>query len=197
MMIHLRPALVMLGLMVGLTGLAYPLAMTGLAQALFPAQANASLIERDGRIVGSALVAQAFTADHYFHPRPSAAEFDATDSGASNLGPTNAELIAQVAERAEAFRQAHGVTRVPIDAVTASASGLDPHISLENARLQAARVAEARDVPTREVLALVNAQAERPWLGLFGADRVNVLLLNLALDDRLPLPAPEGDSPTG
>ena len=197
MMTHLRPALVMLGLMVGLTGLAYPLAMTGLAQTLFPAQANASLIARDGRIVGSALVAQGFTADHYFHPRPSAADFDATDSGASNLGPTNAELIAQVAERAEAFRQAHGVTRVPIDAVTASASGLDPHISLENARLQAARVAEARDVPTREVLALVNAQAERPWLGLFGADRVNVLLLNLALDDRLPLPAPEADSPTG
>ena len=197
MMTHLRPALVMLGLMVGLTGLAYPLAMTGIAQALFPAQANASLMMRDGRIVGSALVAQAFTADHYFHPRPSAANFDATDSGATNFGPTNAALIAQVAERAEAFRTAHAVTVVPIDAVTASASGLDPHISLQNARLQAGRVAEARGVPLRDVLAEVTAQAEGPWLGLFGDPRVNVLRLNLALDDRLPLPAPEGDSPTG
>ena len=197
MLTHLRPALVMLALMVGLTGLAYPLAMTGIAQVVFPTQANASLIERDGRIVGSALVAQAFTADHYFHPRPSAANFDATDSDASNFGPTNADLIAQVAERAEAFRAAHGVQVVPIDAVTASASGLDPHISLQNARLQAARVAEARGVPTREVLALVNAQTEAPWLGLFGTDRVNVLLLNLALDERLPLPAPDADTPAG
>lgn len=197
MMTQLRPALVLLGLMVGLTGLAYPLAMTGIAQTLFPAQANASLIERDGRIVGSALFAQAFTADHYFHPRPSAADFDATDSDATNFGPTNAELIAQVTDRAEAFRAAHGVTVAPIDAVTASASGLDPHISLENARLEAARVAEARGVPTREVLALVNAQAEGPWLGLFGAPRKNVLMLNLALDDALPLRPSEAQAANG
>ena len=197
MMTHLRPALVMLALMTLLTGLAYPLAMTGIAQSAFPVQANASLMMRDDRIVGSALVAQAFTADHYFHPRPSAVAFDATDSGATNYGPTNAELITPVAERAEAFRTAHDITVVPIDAVTASASGLDPHISLQNARLQAGRVAQARGVPTLEVLAQVNAQAEAPWLGLFGDPRVNVLRLNLALDDRLPLPAPEGDSPTG
>lgn len=187
MMTHLRPALVMLALMVGLTGLAYPLAMTGIAQSVFPAQANASLIERNGQIVGSALVGQAFTADHYFHPRPSAVAFDATDSGATNLGPTNADLIAEVAARAEAFRAAHGVQVVPIDAVTASSSGLDPHISVQNARLQAGRVAEARGVEPRAVLDLVNALVEAPWLGLFGQPRVNVLLLNLVLDDALPL----------
>ena len=196
-MTHLRPALVMLGLMVALTGLAYPLAMTGIAQAIFPAQANASLIARDGRIVGSALVAQAFTADHYFHPRPSAADFDATDSGATNFGPTNAELIAEVTARAEAFRAAHGVSVVPIDAVTASASGLDPHISLQNARLQAGRVAEARGVELRAVLALVNASAEGPWLGLFGQPRVNVLMLNLSLDDALPLPPSDPQAANG
>lgn len=197
MLTHLRPALVMLALMVGLTGLAYPLAMTGIAQAIFPAQANASLIERDGRIVGSALVGQAFTADHYFHPRPSAVAFDATDSGATNLGPTNAELIAEVAARAEAFRVAHGVSVVPIDAVTASASGLDPHISLQNARLQAGRVAEARGVELRAVLALVNAAAEGPWLGLFGQSRINVLMLNLSLDDALPLPPSDPQAANG
>ena len=197
MLTHLRPALVMLGLMVGLTGLAYPLAMTSFAQAVFPAQSNANLIERDGQIIGSALVAQGFTAEHYFHPRPSAADFDATDSDASNFGPTNAELIAQVAARADAFRADHEVTVVPIDAVTASGSGLDPHISLQNARMQAGRVAAARGVEPRAVLDLVNAQAEAPWLGLFGTDRVNVLLLNLSLDEALPLPADDTDGPTG
>lgn len=197
MLTHLRPAFVMLGLMVGLTGLAYPLAMTGFAQAVFPEQANASLIERDGQIVGSALVAQDFTAEHYFHPRPSAADFDATASDATNFGPTNAELIADVFARAEAFRAAHDVSVVPIDAVTASGSGLDPHISLQNARLQAGRVAGARGVEPRAVLDLINAHAETPWLGLFGTDRVNVLLLNLALDDTMPLPADDIADPAG
>jgi len=197
MMTYLRPALVLLALMVGLTGLAYPLAMTGIAQAVFPAQANASLMMRDGRIVGSALVGQAFTAPHYFHARPSAVDFDATDSGATNFGPANAELIGEVAARAEAFRAANSVTTVPVDAVTASASGLDPHISVQNARLQAARVAEARGVAVREVLALVNAQAEGPWLGLFGAPRINVLMLNLSLDDALPLPPSEPQAANG
>lgn len=197
MMTYLRPALAMLAFMTLLTGLAYPLAMTGIAQALFPAQANASLVLRDGQIAGSALVAQRFTQPQYFHPRPSAAEFDATDSNASNLGPTNAQLIAQVAERAEAFRAAHEVTFVPIDAVTASGSGLDPHISIESARIQAGRVAAAREVPVSDVLSLMNAQAEGPWLGLFGAPRVNVLLLNLALDDAFPLPPTEAEAETG
>lgn len=197
MMTHLRPALVMLGLMVALTGLAYPLAITGIAQTIFPTQANASLIERDGRVVGSALVGQSFVEPHYFHSRPSAVAFDATDSGAINFGPTNAELIAEVAARAEAFRVAHGVSVVPIDAVTASASGLDPHISLQNARLQAGRVAEARGVELREVLALVNAAADGPWLGLFGQSRINVLMLNLSLDDALPLPPSDPQAANG
>jgi K+-transporting ATPase ATPase C chain len=123
--------------------------------------------------------------------------FDATDSGATNLGPTNVDLIAEVAARAEAFRVAHGVSVVPIDAVTASASGLDPHISLQNARLQAGRVAEARGVELREVLALVNAAVEGPWLGLFGQSRINVLMLNLSLDDALPLPPSDPQAANG
>ena len=197
MMTYLRPALAMLGLMTLLTGFAYPLAMTGIAQTVFPAQANASLLERDGQIVGSALVAQGFTAAHYFHPRPSAAAFDASNSDATNFGPTNAELIAQVSERSEAFRAAHDVIFVPIDAVTSSASGLDPHISPQNARIQASRVAQARDVATSDVLTLMNAQVEGPWLGLFGASRVNVLQLNLALDAAFPLPSPERQATNG
>ena len=197
MMTYLRPALAMLGLMTLLTGFAYPLAMTGIAQTVFPAKANASLLERDGQIVGSALVAQGFTAAHYFHPRPSAAAFDATNSDATNFGPTNAELIAQVSERSEAFRAAHDVIFVPTDAVTSSASGLDPHISPQNARIQASRVAQARDVATSDVLALINSQLEEPWLGLFGASRVNVLQLNLALDAAFPLPSPERQATNG
>lgn len=197
MMTYLRPALAMLGLMTLLTGFAYPLAMTGIAQTVFPAQTNASLLERDGQIVGSALVAQGFTAAHYFHPRPSAAAFDATNSDATNFGPTNAELIAQVSERSEAFRAAHELIFVPIDAVTSSASGLDPHISPQNARIQASRVAQARDVATSDVLTLMNAQVEGPWLGLFGASRVNVLQLNLALDAAFPLPSPERQATNG
>ena len=197
MMTHLRPALVLLGLMTLLTGLAYTLAMTGIAQAVFPAQANASLVHRDGRIVGSVLVGQSFVAPHYFHSRPSAVDFDASGSGATNFGPTNAELIALVAARAETFRMAQGVTVVPIDAVTASASGLDPHISLQNARLQAGWVAGARGVGLPEVLALVNSAAEGPWLGLFGQPRVNVLMLNLSLDAALPLPRTEPQAANG
>lgn len=192
---HIRPALTTLGLMTALTGLAYPLAMTGLAQALFPVEANASLIERDGRVVGSALVGQAFVATGYFHPRPSAVDYDAAASGASNLGPTSAELIAAVTARAAAYRAENRTDQVPIDAVTASASGLDPDISPRNARLQAARVAEARGVPAADVQALVSAGIEGPWLGLFGEAHVNVLRLNLALDDAFP-PAPSGAQPS-
>ena len=126
MLAHFRPALVLLALMTLLTGLAYPLAMTGLATATFPEPARASLIERDGVVVGSRLLAQGFAAPGYFHPRPSAVDYDAAASGASNLGPTNAELIAVIAARAAAYRAENGVETVPIDAVTASGSGPRP-----------------------------------------------------------------------
>jgi K+-transporting ATPase ATPase C chain len=168
MMDHLRPAVVMIGLMTGLTGLAYPLAVTGVAQVALPAKANASLVESDGRIVGSALVAQAFTEPHYLHPRPSGVDFDAGASGASNLGASNAELLETIAQRAADYRADNGTSRVPIDAVTASGSGLDPHISLENALLQLGRVAAARGVPVGEVRTLMNAETQGRWLGLFG-----------------------------
>ena len=194
---HLRPALVMIGLMTALTGLAYPLAMTGLAQAAFPAQANASLMMRDGQIVGSALVAQDFDLPHYAHPRPSANGYDAAASGASNRGPTSAALLADISDRAAAYREVNGTTQVPIDAVTASGSGLDPHVSVENALLQARRIAEARGVPVADVRRVIDALAEGPWLGLFGEAHVNVLRLNLALDDAFPLSPPAGQEVEG
>jgi K+-transporting ATPase ATPase C chain len=178
----LRPAATLLALLTLLTGIAYPLAMTGLAQAVLPHQANASLVTREGRVVGSALVGQAFVSAGYFHPRPSAVGHDAAAAGASNLGPTNAALIAETAARAADFRRINGVETVPIDALTASGSGLDPHISPANAAAQAARVAAARGVAPGAVRALVDEAVEAPWLGLFGAPHVNVLLLNLALD---------------
>jgi K+-transporting ATPase ATPase C chain len=176
----------MLALMVLLTGLAYPLAMTGIAGALFPRQATASLIERGGVVIGSALLAQGFAGPGYFHPRPSTTDYDAASSGASNLAPTNAVLIEAVQARAEAWRDLNGGEVAPIDAVTASASGLDPHISLANALGQVGRVAEARGTSAEEVRALVAASVEGRRLGLFGEPRVNVLLLNLALDDATP-----------
>ena len=188
---QLRPAAVLLALMVALTGLAYPLAMTGIAGAVFPRQATASLVERDGVVVGSALLAQGFEGPDYFHPRPSATGFNAASSGASNLAPSNAALIEAVQDRAEAWRALTGGQSAPVDAVTSSGSGLDPHISVANAMGQAARVAIARDVPAEEVRTLVAAQIEGPWLGFVGAPRVNVLLLNLALDAAAPA-APAG-----
>jgi potassium-transporting ATPase KdpC subunit len=193
----LRPAAAILGLMVLLTGLAYPLAMTGIAGLVFPRQATASLIERDGVVIGTALVAQGFESPAWFHPRPSDTGWDAADSGASNFGPSNAELIATVRERAEAWRALNGGEVVPVDAVTGSGSGLDPHISVANAMGQAARVAEARAMPEAEVRALVEAGTEGPWLGIFGEPRVNVLLLNLALDEAAPAaPVPSGEVPS-
>lgn len=193
---HIRPALATLGLMILLTGLAYPLAMTGLGQALMPSKANASLIERNGRIVGSALVGQGFTAPQYLHSRPSAVDFDASSAGASNLSPTSAELLAEQAARAQAFRSETGATRVPVDAVTASGSGLDPHVSPQNAAAQAARIAGARGAAEADVRRLIGTHVEPRWLGLFGESRVNVLAVNLALDEAFPLaattPATEG-----
>lgn len=193
---HIRPALATLGLMTVLTGVAYPLALTGLGQTLMPHQANASLIVRDGQVIGSALVGQAFAAPGYLHPRPSAVDYDAAAAGASNLGPTSAALIADQATRAANFVASTGAASVPVDAVTASGSGLDPHVSPENARAQAGRIAAARGVPQARVAALIEAQVEPRWLGLFGEPRVNVLAVNLALDAAFPA-APTGPRTEG
>lgn len=193
---HIRPALATLGLMTVLTGVAYPLALTGLGQTLMPEQANASLIVRDGQVIGSALMGQAFAAPGYLHPRPSAVDYDAAAAGASNLGPTSRALIADQAARAVDFVASTGAASVPVDAVTASGSGLDPHVSPENARAQAARIAAARGVPQARVAALIEAQVEPRWLGLFGEPRVNVLAVNLALDAAFPA-APTGPRTEG
>lgn len=184
---QLVPALVVFLAFTVLTGVAYPLAFTGIAQVAFSGQADGSLIERDGEVVGSRLVGQSFSGPRYFHPRPSVAGegYDGMASGPSNLGPTNDELLSAVRERAPEFRQENGLAgdaAVPVDAVTASGSGLDPHISPANARLQAPRVALARGLPLERVLALVREDTEGRSLGFLGEPGVNVLELNLALD---------------
>ncbi len=169
-------------------GIAYPLLITGVAQGMFREKADGSLIERDGVVVGSRLLGQEFTGEEYFHSRPSAVSYvtpDAGASGASNLGPTNADLLAAVEERAVAYREENGLAaaaEVPVDAVTASGSGLDPHISTANAELQAPRVATARGLPVAEVLGLIGDHTDGRTLGVFGEPGVNVLQLNLALD---------------
>jgi potassium-transporting ATPase KdpC subunit len=186
---QLVPAIAMLLVLTVLTGLLYPLVVTGVARGLFPDQANGSLIrDASGRVVGSELIGQPFNARQYFHPRPSAAGdgYDGSASSGSNYGPTNPDFLAQVEQRAAVYRQINGLApgvNVPVDAVTASASGLDPHISVANARLQAPRVAEARGLPRREVEALIATQTDERALGFLGEPGVNVLRLNLALDD--------------
>lgn len=190
MLTHLRPAIALTVLFTVLTGLAYPLAMTGIAQALFPAAANGSLIEREGTVIGSSLIAQGFAGDAYLHPRASASGYNAAGTGATNLGPSSAALIADVADRRAAWEALNGAP-APIDAVTTSGSGLDPDISPEAALAQADRIAAARGADPAEVRALIDAAVQGRALGLYGEPRVNVLLTNIALDEAFPM-APAG-----
>jgi K+-transporting ATPase ATPase C chain len=187
----LRPALVIFVLLSALTGLLYPLAVTGAAQALFPAQAEGSLVLRDGKPVGSSLIGQHFSDPAHFWGRPSATApmpYNAAASGGSNQGPLNPALADAVKRRVEALRAADpgNAQPVPVDLVTASASGLDPHISPAAARYQAARVARLHKLPLDRVEQLIDEHTEGRWLGLIGEPRVNVLALNLALDGALP-----------
>jgi K+-transporting ATPase ATPase C chain len=192
MIVHLRPALVLILLFTLLTGLGLPLAIAGIAGLVFPFQAGGSLLMRDGKVIGSTLLGQAFLSDRYFHPRPSAttaadpadesktvpAPYRADASSGSNFGPTSQALLARV----RADIQAAGPAPVPADALATSASGLDPHVSPETARRQVARVAAARGMPEPRVRGLVDAHTEYELLGFIGQRRVNVLALNLALD---------------
>lgn len=179
------PALGMLLVFTVLTGLAYPLVVTGFAQGFFKGAANGSLIKQDGVVVGSRWIGQPFTGSQYFHPRPAANKYDPTYSSGSNYGPTNEKLLSDVGDRVKAYREENGLAAdaaVPVDAVTASGSGLDPDISVANARLQAPRVAEARGVGVDQVLKLVGRHTDPRGLGFLGEPGVNVLELNLALD---------------
>lgn len=195
MLNHIRPAVVMIALFTGVLGVAYPFAVTGVAQTVFSEQADGSLVrDKAGKVVGSALVGQTFAEPIYLHPRPSAAGdgYDASSSSGANLGPLNPDLIARVKTDADALRAETGAAIIPADAVTASASGLDPHISPAYARLQAARIAQARGVAVQEVSKVIEQHVEGRTFGVLGQPRVNVLLTNMALDARFPRPAAEG-----
>ena len=188
MLSQIRPAIVATLFFTLLLGVAYPLAITGIAKVAFPAQAEGSLLhDSTGKVIGSALIGQAFAKPEYLHPRPSAAGmgYDASNSSGSNYGPLNPDLIKRVKGDADSLRAA-GLKQIPADAVTTSASGLDPDISPAYALLQADRIARARGVPAERVRALVGARVTPPWLGFIGQARVNVLQANLALDAALP-----------
>jgi K+-transporting ATPase ATPase C chain len=196
----LRPAIVLTLLLCLVTGLLYPGVVTGLAQLLFPWQAHGSLVRANGRVVGSALIGQRFTKPEYFHPRPSAAGqgYDATASGGSNKGPTDRKLAdTLIAGAVRRVVQEDGAVRgqIPADMVTASASGLDPHVSPANAELQIPRVAAARGIPAETLRAIVGRHTERRQFGFLGEPRVNVLLLNLALDSLAPMKGVSLESP--
>ena len=196
MLREIRPAIVLLLALTAITGLAYPLAMTGIAGAIFPVQAQGSLIEKDGKVVGSALIGQEFKDDKYFHGRPSAtlapdpsdstktvsAPYNAANSGGSNLGPTSKALADRLKEDVDKLKAENPNAAVPVDLVTTSASGLDPDISPEAAQFQVPRVAKARNVSEDQLRQIVTSNTQGRLLGLLGEPRVNVLALNLALD---------------
>ena len=185
---QILPAVLLLAVLTAVTGVAYPLVITGVAQVAMPGAADGSLVRVDGRVVGSTLLGQSFTSPTYFHPRPSAAGeagYDAQASAGSNLGPNNPDLVAAVTERVAEYRSENGLAddvEVPVDAVTASGSGLDPHISIANAQLQVERVASARRIDVARVRRLVDEHVDGRALGVLGQPGVNVLELNLALD---------------
>src|SRR4051794_33360058 len=196
MLRELRPAILILVLLTLITGLAYPLAMTAIAGVIFPKQAQGSLIEKDGKVIGSSLIGQEFKDDKYFHGRPSAtsapdpadstktvsAPYNAANSGGSNLGPTSKALNDRIKDDVEKLRSENATARVPVDLVTASGSGLDPDISPEAALFQVPRVAKARNMPEETVRELVITNSQGRMAGLLGEPHVNVLALNLALD---------------
>jgi K+-transporting ATPase ATPase C chain len=185
---NLLIALLMTAVTTVLLGVGYPLAVTGLAQVLFPEKANGQLIEQNGRVIGSWLIGQAFSSPGYFHGRPSAAGagYDAANSSGTNLGPTNRKLADAVKAAVAGAREENPTAAVPIDLVTSSASGLDPHVSPAAAIFQAPRVARERGVSEAEIRRVIDAHTEGRQFGIFGEPRVNVLELNLALDDRWP-----------
>jgi potassium-transporting ATPase KdpC subunit len=201
MLREIRPAIVLVVALTIITGLIYPFVMTGIAGAIFPYQAQGSMIEQDGKVIGSALIGQEFTSDKYFHGRLSAtvapdpndstktvpAPYNAANSGGSNLGPTNKALIERVQGDVDKLKQENPSAPVPIDLVTTTGGGLDPHISPAAALFQVPRVAKARNLPEDRVRQLVEEHTEGRFLGLLGEPRINVLALNLALD-RAPAP---------